>query len=74
MCPNTSVARPNTFPHTFHSPLTLETAQITQICTETVFKLLKVASNLLEHCLGWLKTAQKNAFVYVLLLLLLKRR
>ena len=63
VCPNTFIARPNTSPHTFHSPLTLETAQITQIFTEifeTVLKLLKVASNLLEHCLEWLKISLKS--------------
>ena len=36
VCPNTFIARPNTSPHAFHRPLTLETAQITRIYTENL--------------------------------------
>ena len=61
VCSNTVIARPNPLT-TFHSLLTLETAQLTRICTEMLGILLKsliTASKLLEHCLEWLKIAQK---------------
>ena len=78
VCSNTVIARPNTSSvTTFHSPLTLETAQLTRVCTECFEILLKsliIASSLLEHCLEWLKLFRGVASVYVLLLVVLKRR